>query len=371
MEKLNKETIKRISNSPGIYYIKNIVNGKGYIGKSSKLRRRLYDHYKKRSDKNKVLYKAFDKYGIENFEFTILQYVEENIETLNTVLSELETYYIQEFNTFKYGYNLTLGGDGISGKVYSEEERQKMRQKYLNNSPLLNYSQECKCITYSYNLDTKEIKTFNSRREASNYLISLGYKSSDTQIVKAVNSKISKHHNYIFADSLESLNVKINEYNNKKSQKKYKIDYDCFYSQLLTYVDDFGVLPTMDELEVLLNMPKTNISRRILELQKLGKLIKISIMSCPRIALSTVDRDLFLTKVKLTSIETDRVLILSDEECAKLLQYKPSTIKKARTNHSVLKGFQLESCCIYNIIKTFGIDSITGIWKDFNKNNSE
>lgn len=28
MEKLNKETIKRISNSPGIYYIKNIVNGK-------------------------------------------------------------------------------------------------------------------------------------------------------------------------------------------------------------------------------------------------------------------------------------------------------------------------------------------------------
>ena len=35
MEKLNKETIKRISNSPGIYYIKNIVNGKGYIGKSS------------------------------------------------------------------------------------------------------------------------------------------------------------------------------------------------------------------------------------------------------------------------------------------------------------------------------------------------
>lgn len=367
MEKLNKETIKRISNSPGIYYIKNIVNGKGYIGKSSKLRRRLYDHYKKRSDKNKVLYKAFDKYGIENFEFTILQYVEENIETLNTVLSELETYYIQEFNTFKYGYNLTLGGDGISGKVYSEEERQKMRQKYLNNSPLLNYSQECKCITYSYNLDTKEIKTFNSRREASNYLISLGYKSSDTQIVKAVNSKISKHHNYIFADQLESLNVKINEYNNKKSQKKYKIDYDCFYSQLLTYVDDFGVLPTMDELEVLLNMPKTNISRRILELQKLGKLIKISIMSCPRIALSTVDRDLFLTKVKLTSIETDRVLILSDEECAKLLQYKPSTIKKARTNHSVLKGFQLESCCIYNIIKTFGIDSITGIWKDFKK----
>lgn len=26
---------------------------------------------------------------------------------------------------------------------------------------------------------------------------------------------------------------------------------------------------------------------------------------------------------------------------------------------------------IYYIIKTFGIDSITGIWKDFNKNNSE
>lgn len=28
MEKLNKETIKKIPNSPGIYYIKNIANGK-------------------------------------------------------------------------------------------------------------------------------------------------------------------------------------------------------------------------------------------------------------------------------------------------------------------------------------------------------
>lgn len=42
-------------------------------------------------------------------------------------------------------------------------------------------------------------------------------------------------------------------------------------------------------------------------------------MSRPRIALPTVDRDLFLTKVKLTNIETNKVLILSDEECAKLL----------------------------------------------------
>lgn len=366
MKKLTKEIIQKIPNSPGVYYIKNIVNQKGYIGKSFKLRKRLLEHYKKRSDKHKVLYKAFDKHGLENFEFTILQYIEENTENLNTVLSELEIYYIKEFNTFKHGYNLTLGGDGVSGKVYSEEEREKMRQRYLNNSPLLNYSQECKRITYSYNLDTKEIKTFNSRKEAANYLISLGYKSSDTQIVKVINNKINKHHNHIFANSLEDLNIKVNMYNNKKSQKKYKIDYDYFYNQLLMYVDDFGVLPTMNELEVLLNMPKTNISRKILELQKLNKLIKISIMSRPRVALSTVDKNLFITKVKLINIETNEILILSDEKCAELLQYKPSTIKAARTKRSILKGFQLESCCIYNIIKTSGIDSITGIWKQFN-----
>ena len=371
MVEFNKEEIKKINICPGIYYIKNKINGKGYVGKSLKLRQRLYEHYYQNTDKDKVLYKAFKKYGLNNFEFTILQYIEEetkDIKYLNAVLSDLEIYYIDKYNTFKYGYNLTLGGEGALGRVFTEEEREVIRQRYLNDSALLKHSQECKCITYSYNLISSEIKTFNSRKEAANYLIQLGYKSSDTQVVKVVNGTIKQHHNHIFANSLEELNSKVKLYKNNKATPKTKIDYEKFYNQLIKYADEYGVLPIMDELEKLLDMPKTNISKRISKLQSIDKLTKITIMSRQRIALANVNKELFITKVKLTNLETGEISVMTDEECAKLLQYKPNTIKNARTNHSIIKNYLLESCCLYNVVQELGIDSVTGIFKKFDKN---
>ena len=55
---------------------------------------------------NRALYKAFNKYGINNFKFEIIE------ETDNP--NEQEKYYIQLFNTYHNGYNETLGGDGSS-----------------------------------------------------------------------------------------------------------------------------------------------------------------------------------------------------------------------------------------------------------------
>lgn len=96
----------------GIYKITNKINGNCYIGLSVNIKRRWKDHlrrYRDNSNKeyDKVLYKAFRKYGIENFSFEVLEECE--VEELK----EKEKYWINYYNSYKKGYNATPGGDNL------------------------------------------------------------------------------------------------------------------------------------------------------------------------------------------------------------------------------------------------------------------
>ena len=63
--------------------------------------------------------KSIRKWGWDAFEGRVLEEVYE--EDLN----ELEKFYIEYFDSFKNGYNSTLGGDGNSGYIRSEESRER------------------------------------------------------------------------------------------------------------------------------------------------------------------------------------------------------------------------------------------------------
>ena len=103
----------------GIYSIQNIVNHKFYIGQSVNIKKRWRDHlhnYSNPKSKNfdYPLYKAFRKYGIENFRFEVVE--ECDIKDLN----EKEIYYVQKFDSFYHGYNQTLGGNSSDSFVIKE-----------------------------------------------------------------------------------------------------------------------------------------------------------------------------------------------------------------------------------------------------------
>ncbi len=76
----------------GIYIIKNKTNGKVYIGQSQKLNQRYGGHLyrlKRKEHHNEILQRAFDKYGIDNFEYNVLEEIlDENM------LNEREKYWI-------------------------------------------------------------------------------------------------------------------------------------------------------------------------------------------------------------------------------------------------------------------------------------
>lgn len=95
-----------------IYSITNLLNGHMYIGKTNNLKRRWNQHKSGRGGTT-ILSKAINKYGLENFLFDIIAEIPfESSEELNSVLSQLEVYYIELYGTLKDGYNATYGGEG-------------------------------------------------------------------------------------------------------------------------------------------------------------------------------------------------------------------------------------------------------------------
>ena len=115
-----------------IYKITNTIDDKIYIGKTVNLEKRWYQH--RRRKENKVLYKAFDKYGIKNFTFEeVISIKSKNKEILNFILNILEIFYIKKFDSYNKGYNCTLGGEGTIGRIVSEENRMNLRNSHLGH----------------------------------------------------------------------------------------------------------------------------------------------------------------------------------------------------------------------------------------------
>lgn len=99
-----------------IYCITNNVNGKQYIGQTSKSIEFRYQQHQHRSTEAKYtlpLYNAMKKYGVENFRVNeISKYCENSSELLSQKLDDEERKYIIQYNCkIPNGYNILDGGD--------------------------------------------------------------------------------------------------------------------------------------------------------------------------------------------------------------------------------------------------------------------
>lgn len=126
----------------GIYCIKNLITLQVYIGISIDIQKRWVQHKRnlnKNQHCNTKLQNAWNKYGEDNFAFEVLE------ECSYCQCFEKEIQYIQQFNSFDNGYNLTRGGD-------------KGNSEYLEKT------------VYVYDLDGNFLMDFRSRNEAERQL---------------------------------------------------------------------------------------------------------------------------------------------------------------------------------------------------------
>lgn len=107
-----------------IYKITNTINSKVYVGKTNyTLEKRFKYHLRDRLKPNflkRPLYRAFQKYGIENFTIELL------CECLESEADEKEIFWISYYDSYKNGYNATVGGQGTS-----IVDREKVIAQYL------------------------------------------------------------------------------------------------------------------------------------------------------------------------------------------------------------------------------------------------
>lgn len=95
-----------------IYKIQNKINNKIYIGQTSRtLTKRIYEYksaFNKGDLHNSYLLNAFNKYGFDNFDFTLIDSSKNQ-----NLLNEREVFWIGHYNTTnkELGYNISVGGD--------------------------------------------------------------------------------------------------------------------------------------------------------------------------------------------------------------------------------------------------------------------
>lgn len=139
----------------GIYKITNLLNQKVYIGQSVDIEQRWKKHCFTKD--NCAIHKAIQKYGEKNFSFEVLE------ECKQEELNDKEIYYINKYNSYTNGYNMTLGGEGASHPIKLSDKEVLQIKKLLSQTEI-----SMKKIAEKFSVSDTTISSINlgkSRRQ--------------------------------------------------------------------------------------------------------------------------------------------------------------------------------------------------------------
>ena len=183
-----------------IYTITNNINSKKYVGKTSHSNPNIrWSQHKQLAKKDPTKYKleaihyAIRKHKVENFKYTIIEECSE----INVNLRE--THWITLLDTYKSGYNCTLGGEGtkLDPKDYG---------KYRE-------SREVDC----YTLEGQFVRTFLSITAAKYWAVGDTKGTENNNLVNALKGRTSQAYGYKWAyKDTPLINMNVRTYSTKK-----------------------------------------------------------------------------------------------------------------------------------------------------------
>ena len=221
----------------GIYCIENLVNSKKYIGLSNDIYRRWSNHLCELEGNYHVnihLQNAWNKYGKEQFIFYILEKCDES------KLNSREQFWIEYYDTFKYGYNRTIGGEGIQGFKLSKERREEISKsltgrqcsektkKLFREHMKIQFQDEYFIMKFKENIESqkKPIKCYNKEGFVKEYpdIHSTGKELhiEPTNICKVLKGKQKTCGGYTFCYKDESItdDELVRRYTKEKQRKR-------------------------------------------------------------------------------------------------------------------------------------------------------
>jgi len=158
-----------MNNTYTIYKVTNALTGKVYIGFTSNYQNRIARHKYNSKYRNQHLYNSIRKYGLINFIFEEIYQSWDYIHCKNI----MEPFFIKEYNSLVFGYNLTKGGEGCLGYTHTYKTKLKLStiDKMGNKNPF--FDKKHKTVTIEHNRQKNiEILTNMKGKSISQYSIS-------------------------------------------------------------------------------------------------------------------------------------------------------------------------------------------------------
>lgn len=232
----------------GIYKIENLVNRKVYIGKSFDIYTRWYKHEQALDSNkhyNKYLQRSWNKYGKNNFVFSIVELCD--LEDLS--IKEIDYILLYNSKDKDFGYNLTNGGEGIKGYKHTINTKRKLSEmqigKKRGEEELRKFSLSMKGkipkninILLKHNKDiSKSILCFNENGNLMDEFISIQecgriLDIPATNIVKCLNGIFKTCNNFVFiykdkySEEIHNQQNIIKKFQKEKRHRKGVIVYD-------------------------------------------------------------------------------------------------------------------------------------------------
>lgn len=139
-----------------IYKATNLTNGKCYIGYTENYVRRVKGHKLRSKKNNQSLYCAIRKYGWDSFVWEIIYQSKDGDYTLKI----MEPYFIEQYDSYSNGYNMSKGGDGLRDwkptKLQNDKNSYEIRKLYADANSVYN-SKEYK-LKHRAAMNTPEYK---------------------------------------------------------------------------------------------------------------------------------------------------------------------------------------------------------------------
>jgi group I intron endonuclease len=115
-----------VSKVIGVYMIEHTATGRRYVGKSVDVRRRIANHLSGSDTGCTYLRAAIRKHGREAFTASLLERCATEREA-----TAREQHWIAKLNTRSHGFNLTDGGDGVTGHRWSDEAKARKSKLHV------------------------------------------------------------------------------------------------------------------------------------------------------------------------------------------------------------------------------------------------
>lgn len=220
-----------------IYKATNMVNGKVYIGLTTqglKVRKRRHRGDALSGKSNLVFHIAIRKYGWDNFKWEIIDTAERADE-----LNDKEVYWISYYDSYRNGYNSTLGGEGISGFKIPRTEAHNINNAIaqgakpflvydLNGRFIGEYISKGKCARELGLIHRTLGRTLSSNRKSKGYILIYKDEFSEELLSELIGDRRNRASDKLTEEQVVEIKMRLmNKEKPKKLAMEYGISYEC------------------------------------------------------------------------------------------------------------------------------------------------